>query len=179
MRRFMVFSALSGALLVAGSAYAQSPSPSAPSPSAPSTGTMSSPTTTMAPQSAGAMWRSSKMIGVDVYNSSDEKLGDISEVLLDPSGKVAGYVVGVGGFLGMGQHDIMVTPDKLKFVNEPVRSSTAANTTTADRTTTGTVPGSTTTSTRSTADAKWYPDHAVMSATKDELKAMPEFKYTN
>jgi hypothetical protein len=168
----MVFSAFSGALLVAGSAYAQSPSPPAPS-----TGTMSSPTTAMAPQSAGGMWRGSKMIGVDVYNASDEKLGDISEVLLDPSGKVVGYVVGVGGFLGMGQHDIMVTPDKLKFVNEPMRSSATANTGVADRTATGTVPGSTATSTRQTADAKWYPDHAVMSATKDQLKAMTEFKY--
>jgi hypothetical protein len=25
----------------------------------------------------------------------------------------------------------------------------------------------------------WYPDHAMFSATKDELKAMPEFKYSN
>jgi hypothetical protein len=24
----------------------------------------------------------------------------------------------------------------------------------------------------------WYPDHAVFNATKDELKAMPEFKYS-
>jgi hypothetical protein len=26
--------------------------------------------------------------------------------------------------------------------------------------------------------SKWYPDHAVFSATKDELKGMPEFKYS-
>jgi hypothetical protein len=25
----------------------------------------------------------------------------------------------------------------------------------------------------------WYPDHAVFNATKDQLKAMPEFSYSN
>jgi hypothetical protein len=28
-----------------------------------------------------------------------------------------------------------------------------------------------------TSDEKWYPDHAVLNATKDQLKAMPQFKY--
>ena len=27
-------------------------------------------------------------------------------------------------------------------------------------------------------DARWYPDHGVLSATKDHLKAMPQFKYS-
>jgi hypothetical protein len=38
-----------------------------------------------------------------------------------------------------------------------------------------------TTSTSTAAPAKanpWYPDHAVFNATKDQLKAMPEFKYS-
>ena len=29
------------------------------------------------------------------------------------------------------------------------------------------------------ATEKWYPDHAVMNATKDQLKAMPAFKYSD
>src|SRR5436190_435040 len=88
------------------------------------------PATTPAPTAAandtilqGKHWRSSKMIGVNIYNEQNEKLGDISEIILEPSGKVIGYVVGVGGFLGMGQHDILVEPSKIQFVNEPIRTS--------------------------------------------------------
>ena len=80
--------------------------------------------------SQSAAWRSSKLIGLNVYNDQNEKLGDISEILLDKSGKVEGIVIGVGGFLGMGQHDIKVDMAKLKFVDEPVRTSATTTTTT-------------------------------------------------
>jgi sporulation protein YlmC with PRC-barrel domain len=129
----------------------------------------------------GAHWRSSKLIGVNVYNEQNEKLGDVNEIILDPSGKVMGYVIGVGGFLGMGEHDILVEPAKIKFVNEPVRTastttSTAPNNTrNVSNTTTNTT--TTTTTTTATTD-RWYPDHGVLSATKDQLKAMPQFKYS-
>ena len=120
-------------------------------------------------------WRASKLVGLNVYNDQNEKLGDISEVLLDKSGKVAGVVIGVGGFLGMGQHDIMVDMAKLKFVDEPVKSATTTTTTTtgaANR------PAAATTTTTRANDKKWYPDHAVLSgASKEQLKSMPQFKY--
>ena len=127
--------------------------------------------TTAAPVSATGQWRASKLIGVNVYNEQNEKLGDINEVLIDHSGKAHGVVIGVGGFLGMGEHDVMVSFDKLKWVNEPARVS-ATTTTTA--TTTG--ANVQTRPARSTTE-KWYPDHAVLSATKDQLKAMTQFKY--
>jgi len=140
------------------------------------------PTATAAPASTtvnaqGEVWRASKLKGLNVYNEQNEKLGDISEILIDKSGKVEGVVIGVGGFLGMGQHDIKVEMSKLKFVDEPVRTSATTTTTT----TTGANTRATTTapSTASNAnDHKWYPDHAVLSgASKDQLKSMPEFKY--
>jgi hypothetical protein len=80
----------------------------------------------------------------------------------------------------MGKHDILVQMDKLKFVDEPVRTSSTSSTgTTGSATTTRPTTGSTTASTASSSNShKWYPDHAVMSgATKDSLKNMPEFKY--
>jgi sporulation protein YlmC with PRC-barrel domain len=129
-------------------------------------------------QGQAGQWRASKLVGLNVYNEQNEKLGDISEILLDKTGKVAGVVIGVGGFLGMGQHDIMVDMAKLKFVDEPVRTSATTTTTT---TTTGaaTRPAATTSATTTRAnDHKWYPDHAVLSgASKDQLKSMPQFKY--
>jgi sporulation protein YlmC with PRC-barrel domain len=128
-------------------------------------------------------WRASKLMGLDVYNEANEKLGDVNELILDKNGKVSAVVIGVGGFLGMGEHDIAVSMDKLKFVEEPVRtSSTAPATTTRETTTKETTTGAatTTTTTARNADANdWVPDHAVMSGTKEQLKAMPQFKYSD
>ena len=81
-------------------------------------------------------WRASKLMGLDVYNEANEKLGDVNELILDKDGKVNAVIIGVGGFLGMGEHDIAVTMDKLKFIEEPVRTSSTATTT--RETTTGT-----------------------------------------
>ena len=158
---------LLSAALLSSAAYAQNPAPSATSPS-PAASSSSS-----ASMSHQGQWRSSKLIGVNVYNANNESLGEINELLLDQSGKIQAAVIGVGGFLGMGQRDIKVEMSKLKFVDEPMKTSSTTTTTTgaANR------PAATTTTT-TTADHKWYPDHAVLAgATKDQLKGMPEFKY--
>src|SRR4051812_4445783 len=99
------------------------------------------PAATAAPASTatkaqGDVWRASKLKGLNVYNDQNEKLGDINEILLDKSGKVEGVVIGVGGFLGMGEHDIKVEMSKLKFVDEPVRTSSTSSST-ANSSTTG------------------------------------------
>jgi sporulation protein YlmC with PRC-barrel domain len=134
-------------------------------------------------------WRGSKFAGVDVYNEANEKIGDINDVILDRSGKVANVILGVGGVLGLGEHYVAVAFDKLKWVDQPVTSTTAsttsgpanapATTSVPDGTTRTTTGAATTTTTTTTtiAGKRWYPDHAVYNATKDELKAMPEFKY--
>jgi sporulation protein YlmC with PRC-barrel domain len=136
-------------------------------------------TTMLMPAFGAEMWRSSKLIGLNVYNDQNEKLGDISEILMDKSGKVEGVVIGVGGFLGMGKHDIKVDMSKLKFVDEPVRttSTTGSSTTSPPATRTSDNRPATGTTTTTTTN-KWYPDHAVLTgATKDSLKNTPEFKF--
>lgn len=126
-------------------------------------------------------WRASKLMGLDVYNEANEKLGDINELILDKDGKVHAVVIGIGGFLGMGEHDIAVSMDKLKFVEEPVRTSSTNTTTTTKE---NSAVRDTTTGTSTTAPARttvndWTPDHAMMSGTKDQLKALPQFKYSD
>jgi hypothetical protein len=60
--------------------------------------------------------------------------------------------------------------------SSPAPASTPGDTT--KETTTG--AATTTTTTARTADANdWMPDHAVMSGTKEQLKAMPQFKYSD
>lgn len=43
-----------------------------------------------------------------VYDLKESKIGDIDDVLVDKSGKVTGLVIGVGGFLGAGEKDVIV-----------------------------------------------------------------------
>ena len=210
MKKF-VAAALMSAAVISGPAMAQSAQPA--DRAAPAV------TTTPVADSGTKMmlkgnWRATKLIRLNVYNEANEKLGDINELILDKNGKVTAVVIGVGGFLGMGEHDIAVSMDKLKFVEEPVRTSATVpatttretTTTTAPATTTATAPANTTTTTApatttttapattttatapatktttTTARANvndWTPDHAVMSGTKDQLKAMPQFKYSD
>ncbi|MGE3989885.1 PRC-barrel domain-containing protein [Pseudorhodoplanes sp.] len=127
----------------------------APQPNAPAMkndATMNKP---MDRQAINGQWRASKLIGVDVYNNQNEKLGEINELILTSNGQVSGAVIGVGGFLGMGERDVMVPLDKLTFSNDRAATTGAAN----------------------DGDRKWYPDRAVLNTNKDQLKGMPEFKY--
>jgi len=129
-------------------------------------------------------WRASKVVGLNVYNDSNESLGSINDLLTDKSGNIKAVVIGVGGFLGVGEHLVAVPFDKVKFVSEPVAYTSASGA--ADvgtRRPNGGAPATTTTGAANTTPPAvkpnpWYPDHAVYNATKDELKAMPEFKYT-
>ena len=47
--------------------------------------------------------------------------------LTDKSGNIKAVVIGVGGFLGVGEHLVAVPFDKIKFVNEPVAYTGAAS----------------------------------------------------
>src|SRR4051794_2300634 len=123
MRTTHVIGGLLAAALLSSTAFAQTST--TPSTSAPPAATKADVGT---PQLSGTHWRASKLIGVNIYNEQNEKLGDISEIILDKEGKVLGYVIGVGGFLGMGQHDILVEPSKIKFSNEPMRTASTSNT---------------------------------------------------
>jgi len=53
-------------------------------------------------------WRSSKLVGTNVYGPGDEKIGDINEVLIGNNGAVHAVVIGVGGFLGVGEKDVAI-----------------------------------------------------------------------
>ena len=98
------------------------------------TATKKMDSTTSAAMHKEGEWRASKVVGVNVYNEANEKIGDINDVILDRTGKVANVILAVGGFLGMGEHYVAVTFDKLKWVDQPV-SSTTASTTSAPATT--------------------------------------------
>jgi sporulation protein YlmC with PRC-barrel domain len=166
---------LAGTALLAGVGFAQTP-------------TTTTDRANMTPSAASDSsfkgdWRASKVVGLSVYNDNNESIGSINDLLTDKSGNIKAVVIGVGGFLGMGSQLVAVPFDKIKFVNEPVAYTGAANGPNAP----GTRPPSTTTTgaanpppaiANTAKPNPWYPDHAVLNATKDDLKAMPEFKYS-
>jgi sporulation protein YlmC with PRC-barrel domain len=120
------------------------------------------------------MWQGSKLIGLNVYDTQNEKIGDIKELMVDKEGKIEQVAIGVGGFLGMGEHDVAVKWTELKFSDQPVPSKTSSATGGAARTTGA---ASTSTSSSTSSSKKNYPDHATLNTTKDQLKAMPQFNY--
>lgn len=114
------------------------------------------PSQSAAPIAATGDWSTSKMSGVNIYNETNEKVGEISDVIINAQGQVKGVVVEAGGFLGVGTHHILIAMDNLKFANKANKASAGQ-----------------------TSDTKreWFPDRAVLNVTKDQLKSMPEFKY--
>jgi sporulation protein YlmC with PRC-barrel domain len=58
--------------------------------------------------------KASGLLGMEVRNKQNEKLGEIKDVVLDlPSGKVSYAVLAVGGFLGLGEKLIALPPSAL------------------------------------------------------------------
>jgi sporulation protein YlmC with PRC-barrel domain len=168
---------LVGSALLATVAFAQSP-------------TATGDRANMAPATASdssfqGNWRASKLVGLSVYNDNNETIGSINDLLTDKNGQIKAVVIGVGGFLGVGEHLVAMPFEKVKFVNEPVAYTGAASGANpagnrpASPTTTGAANTSTAPATAPVSKPNpWYPDHALINATKDELKAMPEFKYS-
>ena len=82
------------------------------------------------------------LVGLNITSNANETIGEIKDLILS-QGELSGYIVSVGGFLGMGERYVIVRPSAVKVTYDD-------------------------------NDKKW---HAVMNATKDQLKTAPEFKY--
>ncbi|HEY8381139.1 MAG TPA: PRC-barrel domain-containing protein [Microvirga sp.] len=123
---------LSAAALLAGTAFAQTQGATQP--------VGQGQVMTQMPQN---LMRGSQLMGVDVYGADNQKIGDIDEVLLDRQGKIHGLVVGVGGFLGIGQKDVAIPFEQVQWMsNQEVQAQSnqggnAGTTTTANTGTTG------------------------------------------
>jgi sporulation protein YlmC with PRC-barrel domain len=53
-----------------------------------------------------------------VYDPANNKIGEVMDVLLSPDGKVNALIVGVGGFLGMGEKDVAVSFPSIKHTTK-------------------------------------------------------------
>src|SRR5256714_13123922 len=102
-------------------AYAQSPPSHRSSPSTSASSAPNPPPPVTAPQLQPGQIRATQMDGATVYDTQNQKVGDIKDIILDKDGKVAAVVLDVGAFLGIrgkyvavGLKELKITPDHNK-----------------------------------------------------------------
>ena len=81
-----------------------------------------------------------QIIGQPVYNNKDERVGQVEDIIIAPDKAVSYAIVGAGGFLGLGKHDVAIPVNQFKVKAGKL---------------------------------------VLAGATKDALKAMPEFEYAH
>lgn len=103
------------------------------------------------------LWRTSEIKGVDVYNGQNEKIGSVDDVLVDQHGNVKAVVIGVGGFLGVGQRNVAVPFSELHWQMSTTRPANGQQVAQSNNVqpARATLPG----------------------VTKEQLQQAPEFKY--
>jgi sporulation protein YlmC with PRC-barrel domain len=159
MLKTLMMSAAVSTLMVSG-ALAQANPPAAP-PAAPAAKADAAPVDSAKfIQAQGTdQWVFSKFKGTDVIGPDNAQVGDVNDVLFDKGGKIIGLIVGVGGFLGIGEKSVAI--DMSAF--EPVPAET----------------GSSTAGGNSAVSSSNDPTNVKLkvSWTKDQLKSAPDFQY--
>lgn len=134
MKRLLLTTLSSIPLVLASVAYAQTtPAPMTDKPASEATGTMpatvpgttataSTPPTPLTTGDASNTKQSvqgwsvkDKVMGKSVHNENDDKIGDVTDVVLTSDGQAVYFIIGAGGFLGMGQHDVAIPFQEIKF----------------------------------------------------------------
>jgi sporulation protein YlmC with PRC-barrel domain len=60
-------------------------------------------------------WTANEFIGKTVYTTANENVGEINDLVFGNDGKIVGVVIGVGGFLGIGEKDVLVSLDSIRM----------------------------------------------------------------
>jgi sporulation protein YlmC with PRC-barrel domain len=117
MSKTKLLASVAVAALMAMPAFAQTSSPSS-RPSSPPSAT--APAKPSLPSDLRQM-KVSELVGKNVYTSTDEKIGDIDELVVSKTGsKEPMAVIGVGGFLGIGEKKAAVPLDQLKVQGDKI-----------------------------------------------------------
>jgi PRC-barrel domain protein len=104
------------AALAVAPALAQSTNPAPVNPStAPSTQNM---TRTFIDAQSPDQLLASKIIGASVVDSSNQSIGSVNNLLIDSNGNVTAAVVGVGGFLGIGEKNVAISFKSLNITRD-------------------------------------------------------------
>jgi hypothetical protein len=191
MNMKVAYAALLGTALAGSTALAQQaggagpalapagqPTQSQPASSAPAEGQF------IAKQSVNE-WRAPKLIGVDVYGADNQKVGAIKDILMNHDGSAQAVVIGVGGFLGIGQKEVAVPFQLVQWRTEGriLPTESAAAPPSAPLASSGGAqqpsppPPPKKTDPAATEASQGYPDKAMVNVTLAQLKSAPAFQY--
>ena len=150
MLKTLMMSAGISALMVSG-ALAQASPPASP-PAAKPDAAMTDGAKFISSQSTD-QFVFSRFKGTDVLGPDNAQVGDVNDVLFDKSGKIVGLIVGVGGFLGIGEKSVAIDMGAFQVAPPDAGSAGAA--------------------------ASDDPTNVKLkvSWTKDQLKSAPDFQY--
>jgi hypothetical protein len=124
-KRIMAVAAVSGLALTSALAQSTTTPSTTPTPSAANPAPTSSAAAPAANPAGKANFvtkqsadqhLSSKFKGTDVIGADDAKIGDVSDLLFDKDRKIIAFIVGVGGFLGIGAKDVAIDPASFQAV---------------------------------------------------------------
>jgi sporulation protein YlmC with PRC-barrel domain len=105
------------AALAVAPALAQSTNPAPVNPSTtPSTPNM---TRTFIDAQSADQWLASKIIGASVVDNANNSIGSVNDLVVDSSGNVVAAVIGVGGFLGIGEKNVAISFKSLNITRDP------------------------------------------------------------
>jgi len=141
-----------------------SPGATSPGASQPATGATGGGASTSGSSAGGSgrfiteqqtnQWRASRLIGIDVYGADNQKIGDINEVLVDRQGNADAVVVGVGGFLGIGEKNVALPFSAFEWQMDDSRRTASAGSSASG---TGSGAGNTASSARTSTDTAAAP----------------------
>ncbi len=63
-------------------------------------------------------WRIANYVGKPIVNAQGEKIGDVNDVLFDRTGKITTVVIGVGGFLGLGEKKVALPFEAITYSDD-------------------------------------------------------------
>ncbi|MDQ0474928.1 PRC-barrel domain-containing protein [Labrys wisconsinensis] len=135
-------------------------------------------------QAPVGQYRATKLVGVNIYNSDQQSIGEVNELVVDKAGNIKAVVIGVGGFLGIGQKNVALPYTAIKWEDKALQTATVGMAAPGTGTATTTAPaagGGTTTATVPAADTtvRDYPDHGILDMTKEQLQSAPDFKFAS
>ena len=116
-------------------------------------------------------WTAEALIGRTVENANGDNLGEINNVIINEKGDVVAVVIGVGGFLGIGEKNVGVPFDELDFKTAEAMKDRTDNTTREEKAE----------QKKDSLAARFDTEHQdiriVLNTTKEDLEAAPAFAW--
>ena len=129
-------------------------------------------------------WRAPKLVGIGVYGAENKQVGKVTDILMSHDGKAEAVVIGVGGFLGIGEKDVAVPFQSVQWRTEPRAIPTESPTppsaplaSSSGAQQPAPLPPPKKTDPAATEASQGYPDKAMITMTLEQLKSAPDFKY--